>query len=129
MPKILRYLGCLLQAIVLTTLVLFAPVLLSHRAGLATPMMAFHEDEFISGKKPSSSPPPIPFSAPTLGTFQNFDLPNTGTPYVTNTYFPSPATPAAIIPGGPTGLGKLMRLAFADSPIPTENGITFDQTN
>jgi|GEM_PF-3186985 len=75
-----------------------------------------------------------PAAAPS-GTFQDFDLPNTGTPYAIGVY-DSPRTPARI-DGGPTNAGKTMRLAFG-APIPTkpplnltttQNSIAFNRSN
>ena len=68
-------------------------------------------------------------AAVSTGTFQNFDVLGTGTPYAKRTHVPPPTSGPALIDGGPTEIGKLMRLAFADPPIPTHNSITFDRTN
>jgi hypothetical protein len=60
------------------------------------------------------------------GTFQDFDVPNTGTPYVLGVHEP----PRAPIPidGGPTGKGKMLRLAFGTPPI-SHNSIAFQRSN
>jgi Calx-beta domain/Galactose oxidase-like, Early set domain/Glyoxal oxidase N-terminus len=62
------------------------------------------------------------------GTSQDFDTPGTGTPYVLGVHHADPTTPPAVLDGGPTGYGKLMRLAYGDPPL-THNSIAFDRSD
>lgn len=62
------------------------------------------------------------------GTFQDFDTPNTGTPYTLGVHRPDPTTPPAIFDGGPTDTGKLLRLAYGTPPL-THNSINFDRSD
>jgi hypothetical protein len=68
-------------------------------------------------------------AAPSWGaTVQNFDVPNTGSPYVASLYLNPPA--ATPIDGGPIGTGKFLRLASgAPTPAPSHNTIAFDRTD
>lgn len=58
-------------------------------------------------------------------TYQDFDVLNTGTPYLTGIHASPPG--AQSIDGGPTDVGKLIRLAYT-TPIPTQNSLTFPRT-
>src|SRR5258708_11315782 len=51
----------------------------------------------------------LPAAAPG-GTLQDFDVPSTGTPYAVGVHLPPPAPAPAVIDGGPSGTGKMLRL-------------------
>ncbi len=70
-------------------------------------------------------------AAVVTGTFQDFDVSGTGTPYSEGIHVgpPTPTQGPQLIDGGPSDSGKLMRLAFGTDPIPTHNSIAFDRTN
>lgn len=70
-------------------------------------------------------------SAIATGTVQDFDVLDVGTPYSEGIHVlpPTPTQGPQLVDGGPTDIGKRMRLAFADAPIPTNNSIAFDRTN
>lgn len=62
------------------------------------------------------------------GTYQVFDQPNTGTPYVTGIH--AQPRPPQIIGGGPLEVGNFMRLSFV-TPVTmaVQNSIAFTRTN
>jgi hypothetical protein len=64
------------------------------------------------------------------GTVQDFNTPNTGTPYVP-LQVPPPTTGPQVMDGGPSGTGKFLRLVSAPvQPVPgTSNTITFPRTD
>lgn len=64
-------------------------------------------------------------SGPTL-TYQDFDMPGTGTPYTE--YAEAPAIDPQLLVGGPTGSGQFLRLGFV-APAPNHNTIAFDRTH
>ena len=62
-------------------------------------------------------------------TVQDFDLPNTGTAYLTATHvvIPPNSPGPELISGGPTGVGNMLRLA-SGGPVVNHNSIAFEST-
>jgi hypothetical protein len=73
--------------------------------------------------------PSVQFLAPVTGTFQDFDVAALGTPYSLGIHAGPPTQAAQLLDGGPTGTGKMLRLAYATAPLPTHNSIAFDRTS
>lgn len=70
---------------------------------------------------------PIPANAQGVGAlhfFQDFDLPDSGLPYVAATHVAQPSPGVELRNGGPDDQGRYLRLAFADT-IPSHNSIAF----
>ncbi|GAB4577547.1 MAG: hypothetical protein Fur0022_02780 [Anaerolineales bacterium] len=67
-----------------------------------------------------------PFTPTSTGTFQDFDIPGTGTPY--SVFSVVAQNPPQYLAGGPTGSGLHARLAFQTSPQ-AQNSLAFDRTD
>lgn len=61
-------------------------------------------------------------------TYNNFDEPNVGTPFVLETLLPPPALGPTYTVGGPSGIGHHLRLAYGAGEQ-SHNAIAFDRTN
>ena len=62
------------------------------------------------------------------GTYADFDQPDTGTPFALGTHHDAPALGATQIAGGPSGMGRVLRLTYGDGTL-THNSIAFDRTH
>ena len=74
----------------------------------------------------TNAKPSQQFTPSTTGTFQDFDVPGTGTYYATHSVIVQ--NPPIFPTGGPTGTGKFTRMAFQTSPQ-AHNSIAFDRTD
>ena len=62
-------------------------------------------------------------------TLQDFDVVGSGTSFCDGNHV-SGGSPSARLPGGPTGSGQFLRLAFADpQTIPSQTSIAFDRSD
>jgi hypothetical protein len=112
-----------IRAVSILSLLLLIASSLAARPGLAAQTVASERDP--ASAAPLSSI--VPAAAP-RGTFQDFDQPNTGTPYALGVQV---APAAQMVEGGPTMEGKMLRLASGDpiSPTVNANSITFVRTD